>query len=384
LTEAARWGNIEIVQFFLDNQPLYADIHDRDWVGNTALLAVADIHQHKYVRCPAYCDIPPEKNEAMMNFLLDRGACASDVVLPFSDHDKTPNTVLTLAAKWSSPEMIKRLIDCGADIHAEVTYPIWDLGFYTGEDFSHVTALFAACLFNNYKAARTLIDCRGDNVEISDMIHPRDTHGLFPIHWASQNHLVQECQDVPESVVQGWAQDTISTIGLLLEYDPTMVNIQDDDGNTPLHHATYTLGLNERFYTSILKFLCDRGADASICNEKGQTPLHVLFCSTNTSLPIDVAAVSILLNHGASPTTADVDGNTPLHLAAIRLESIDAMSFLLENGGDPSQRNSKQETALDRVAMGTLSSGGVKSGEKEITIAQEGMVSILVKAREGN
>ncbi|SPJ87844.1 related to ankyrin [Fusarium torulosum] len=388
LTEAARWGHFEMVQFFLDNQPFYADIHDRDWVGNTALLAVADLHQHKYVRCPTYSGVRLETTEAMMNFLLDRGACAADVVLLSIDPHETPRmpeTVLTLAAKWSSPEIIKRLIDCGANVHAKFTYFAWDLGFYAGdEDFHHATALFVACLFDNSNAVKILIDCRGDNVDISDMLRPRDTRGLFPIHWASQNHMATECRDVPESGFQERAEDTISTIGVLLEYDPTLVNIQDDNRNTPLHHAVYTLWLNEVFYTSILKFLCDKGADASICNEKGQTPLHILFCSTHTSLPINVAAVSILLTYGASPTTADVDGNTPVHLAAVRLESVDAMSFLLENGGDASQRNLKQETALDRVAIGTLSLGAVKSEEKEITKAREDMVSILTKAGEGS
>ncbi|KIL90164.1 hypothetical protein FAVG1_06903 [Fusarium avenaceum] len=388
LTEAARWGQFDMVQFFLDNQPFYADIHDRDLWGNTALLAVADLHQHKYVRCPAYSGVPLETNEAMMNFLLDRGACAADVVVLPGDLQVTPEmpeTVLTLAAKWSSPEMIKRLIDCGANVHAKVTYTPWDLGFYAGDEkFSHATALFVACLFDNSKAAKILIDCRGDNVEISDMLRPRDTCGLFPIHWASQNHKVTPCGDVPEPTFQERAKDTISTIGVLLEYDPALVNIQDDNGNTPLHHAVYTLGLNEIFYTSILKFLCDKGADSSMCNEKGQTPLHILFCSTNASLPINVAAVSILLTYGASPTAADVDGNTPVHLAAVRLESVDAMSFLLQNGGDASQRNLKQETALDRVTLGTHSLGAVKSGEKEITKAREDMVSILTKAGEGS
>ncbi|SPJ90373.1 related to ankyrin [Fusarium torulosum] len=388
LTEAARWGHFEMVQFFLDNQPFYADIHDRDWVGNTALLAVADLHQHKYVRCPAYSSVRLETNEAMINFLLDRGACAADVILLPVDPYETPEmpeTILTLAARWSSPEIIKRLIDYGANIHAKLTYFPWDLGFYIGdEDFHHATALFITYLFDNSKAAKILIDCRGDNVDISDMLYPRDTRGLFPIYWASQNHMVTECRDVPESAFQERAQDTISTIRFLLGYNLTLVNIQDDNRNTPLYHTAYTLGLNEMFYISILKFLCDKGADASIYNEKGQTPLHILFCSTNTSLPIDVATISILLTYGASPTTADVNGNTPVYLAAIRLESIDAMSFLLENGGDAFQRNLKQETALDRVAIGTLSLGAVKSGEKELTKAREDMVSILTKAGEGS
>ncbi|KAF5658209.1 ankyrin protein, partial [Fusarium heterosporum] len=203
----------------------------------------------------------------MINFLLDRGACAADVVLLPVDPDETPKmpeTVLTLAAKWSSPEIIKRLIDCGANVHGKLTYFPWDLGFHAGEEeFPHATALFVACLFDNSKAAKILIDFRGDDVKISNMLRPRDTRGLFPIHWASQNHIVTQCQDVPESVFQERAQDTISTIGVLLEYDPTLVNIKDHDGNTPLHHAIYTLGLNEKFYMSIIKFLCNKGADAS-------------------------------------------------------------------------------------------------------------------------
>ncbi|RGP69234.1 hypothetical protein FLONG3_7870 [Fusarium longipes] len=378
LTHAARWGQIEMVKFFLDNQPLYADINDRDHWGNTALSAVADIHQHRYAfPCPECWDFQPEKNEAMMNLLLDRGACASDAVLPFRGCDETRNTVLTLASKWSSYEMIKRLIDCGADIHAKVTYSAWDLGLHAGEEDFHVTALFIACIFSNSQATKCLINHRGDNIALSDMLYPRNIHGLFPIHWAARKRPVEDYQDIPEPPYEKWTRDTTDTIALLLEHDTSMVNIKDGDGNTPLHHSVHGLGLNERYCTSVLEFLCDRGADASMCNNKGQTPLHVLCC--NTSLPVSVAAVSILLNHGANPTTADIDGNTPVHLAALRLDSIDTMAFLLDNGGDPAQLNSNCETAFDRVATGTFSFGVVKSGQ-EITKAKEEMLSTMVKS----
>ncbi|KAM0197738.1 hypothetical protein ACHAPI_004463 [Fusarium lateritium] len=52
LNEAARWGHLKMVKFFLDNQPLYAGIQERDCMGNTALASAADMYNHRYVRYP--------------------------------------------------------------------------------------------------------------------------------------------------------------------------------------------------------------------------------------------------------------------------------------------------------------------------------------------
>ncbi|ENH73468.1 hypothetical protein FOC1_g10008959 [Fusarium oxysporum f. sp. cubense race 1] len=380
LTEAAKWGHLKMVEFFLDNQPLYADIYERDSRGNTALLSAVDIYNDRYIRYPCWDQIHPEKNWAVIKLLLERGARASDVLLPVDDDvDQTPNTVLTLAAQWASPEIIKTLIDCGANVHAKVTFDAFKVAFYTEPQYiSGVTALFTACLCGNFQAAKTLVDCRGADVNLADMIRSPDGRGLLPIHWASRNDQVQECRDIPTSVFEERAQNTISTIKLLLEYDPTTINIQDNEGNTPLHHATQTLNLNKVFYTDICRFLCDKGADASIRNNRGQTPLHFLFHRAGASLPVDVAATSILLAHGARPNDADKLGVTPLHLAAMRLESMDAMSCLLQHGGDSSQRTLKQETALHRAASGTSESGGVRSEVEESIRAQDEMLERLI------
>ncbi|EGU73771.1 hypothetical protein FOXB_15717 [Fusarium oxysporum f. sp. conglutinans Fo5176] len=333
-----------------------------------------------YIRYPFWDQIHPEKNWAVIKLLLERGARASDVVLLVGDDvDQTPNIVLTLAAQWASPEIIKTLIDCGANVHAKVTFDAFKVAFYTEPEYiSGVTALFTACLCGNFQAAKTLVDCRGADVNLADMIRSPDSRGLLPIHWASRNDQVQECRDIPTSVFEERAQNTISTIELLLEYDPTTINIQDNEGNTPLHHATQTLNLNKVFYTDICRFLCDKGADASIRNNRGQTPLHFLFHRAGASLPVDVAATSILLAHGARPNDADKLGVTPLHLAAMRLESMDAMSCLLQHGGDSSQRTLKQETALHRAASGTSESSGVRSEVEESIRAQDDMLERLI------
>ncbi|RGP78273.1 hypothetical protein FLONG3_3588 [Fusarium longipes] len=378
LNEAARWGHVKMVEFFLDNQPLYADIYERDSRGNTALLSAVDVYSWRYFHYPD--EIHPEKNWAVIKLLLERGARASDVVLPVDDDiDQTPNTVLTLAAQWASPEIIKTLIDCGADVHAKVSFDAYKVAFYTEPEYIHgVTALFTACLCGNFQAAKMLVDCRGPDVGLADMIRSPDGRGLLPIHWASRNDQVQERRDIPTSVFEERAQNTISTIKLLLEYNPTTINIQDNEGNTPLHHATQTKDLNKVFYTDICRFLCDNGADARIRNNRGQTPMHFLFHRAGVSLPVDAAATSILLAHGAHPNDADKLGVSPLHLAAMRLESMDAMSCLLQHGGDPSQRTLKQETALHRAASGISMSGGVRSGVEETIRAQDQMLEKLI------
>ncbi|KAL9562751.1 hypothetical protein ACKAV7_013103 [Fusarium commune] len=50
LNEAARLGHVEIVRFLLNNQPVYADIHEKDHWGNTPILSAADIYRGTYGR----------------------------------------------------------------------------------------------------------------------------------------------------------------------------------------------------------------------------------------------------------------------------------------------------------------------------------------------
>ena len=49
LNEAARRGYLEIVEFLLNNQSLYADLHERDYAGCTAIAAASDLYSTRYV-----------------------------------------------------------------------------------------------------------------------------------------------------------------------------------------------------------------------------------------------------------------------------------------------------------------------------------------------
>ncbi|KAF4960231.1 hypothetical protein FSARC_10544, partial [Fusarium sarcochroum] len=373
----------------LTQKQLYADIHTRHHEGRTAILCAADttpIGKYDYIGQREVC---LDDNEAVMNLLLDRGSCASDVASwRDADRDKEySDTVLTFAVKWASPELIKRLIDSGANVHAKVVQNIGFLPRYPCLNFSRdVTAVFIASLYANFKAIEILIEQRGDGVDIADMTSSRDSQGRLPLHWATQCRLTYSPSDIPASRLTENAHSLIRIINLLLDIDPTTVNIQDDIGNTPLHYAALCLGRLGTQHTGIFKLLCDRGADASIRNIKKETPLHTIFYHGFSRSPVDITAIATLLAHGAKTTDIDETGNTPLHYAAWNLFYSDTVSFLLKQGADTRIRNLNQETPLHSAADSILYAHDrfgetpLRTIQKEVFKAQEDMIAELVEA----
>ncbi|KAI6755993.1 hypothetical protein HG530_011729 [Fusarium avenaceum] len=371
LNEAARYGRMEIVKFLLAHQPLYANIQDRDSKGCTAILSAADVYSERHCFQPGWNEVCLENNEAIINLLLDQGACASDTVAA-AYNKETLDTVLTLVVKWAGPGLIKRLINCGANVHTTITKWLR----FEGGSASGVNALAVACYHANIKAVETLIDCRGV-VPAASMAGYQDGLRRLPLHWATQNQLPDSLEHIPKSILRERVQNIISLIELLLSLHPAAINIQDQEGYTPLHHATESFGRNSKLYTPIFELLCKRGGDASIRNNKGQTPLHTLFDTCITNVPIDPAAISVLLAHGARVTDT-VAGSTLLHIAARNLWFADAVSCLLDHGADPTAKDSSQATALHRAASGRLRQSMVKA---EVTIrSQDDMLARLVKA----
>ncbi|KAI7762558.1 hypothetical protein LZL87_008904 [Fusarium oxysporum] len=327
LNEAARRGHVEMVQFLLDSQPLYAGIHERDCKGYTALASAADIYSVRYPDPADWRDVCVDNNEKVMDLLLDYGARASDVVLPMNDKEKTPDTVLTLAVQWAGSKLINRLIDGGADMQAKVTKLPFDLGFWNEHGYiSDINALFIACISANFKAVQSLLGGSGVGVGHADMLSSRDSRGSLPIHWATRNQLPDELLHIPAPMLQ------------------------------------------------------ERGADAGLRNKQGETPLHTLFRRDGTNVPVDAVAVSTLLAHGANATDADHAGNTPLHVACFNVNFSDAVSVLLQHGADPALRNSKQETPIHRVAHFNCPPSALRSKADEVMRVQDDMLDRLVKA----
>ena len=98
------------------------------------------------------------------------------------------------------------------------------------------------------------------------------------------------------------------------------LNIQDDDGDTPLHWAADG-------YTDIARALIDAGADLNIQDDDGWTPLHWVAGSGYT----DIARA--LIDAGADLNIQDDDGWTPLHQVAFNGHA-DIARLLIDAGAN--------------------------------------------------
>jgi len=152
-------------------------------------------------------------------------------------------------------------------------------------------------------------------------------------------------------------------------------NIQDAQGNTPLHHAARSAG------AAIATLLCDAGAKLDTCNAEAYSPL-ALACqlanwplaqfllereaSTEPAggLPALLAAAStetddpsgiqLLLSHQANIDACDPQQRSALHLAAA-CGHVDIIKALLEAGGKIDLRDRTGRTAwLEAAAHGQL------------------------------
>jgi ankyrin repeat protein len=369
LWEACENAQVDTVCFLLDNEPLFrhahsgiGDIHTIGQSGKTALLSAAisfttwdreiyDIREHL------------ARGEQLMQMLLDRGACAHDGIRWHPDIELDPivmagvpreevfrETVLSLAVSQASPDLIKRLINGGANVHSKTLHsfnqPVHVMG--NRQSFQGVTPLHIGSYYLNVEGIQALLDHRGSDIDIVDMVSCRDSHGSLPLHWAaagpgdSEEYYVLSGRDV--------ALQRISIFKLLLGPDPTSINARDNRGQTALFWATRNRGQSGSRHFDILKFLCDNGADVSVRDRNGQTPLHWLGFPNWTSEPIDTAIIDLFLAHGAKLGDTDLDGNTPLHLAVRCLTQVNAVRFLLYRGADVDAKNSKGNTPLHEVA----------------------------------
>jgi hypothetical protein len=77
---------VEVVQFLLDNQPLYAYIQERGNNRESAISSAADTRGTRTIDYLSHQEVCLNNNEAITHLLLDRDACASDSLTRYNDH----------------------------------------------------------------------------------------------------------------------------------------------------------------------------------------------------------------------------------------------------------------------------------------------------------
>ncbi|XP_060806287.1 uncharacterized protein LOC106140771 isoform X2 [Amyelois transitella] len=119
------------------------------------------------------------------------------------------------------------------------------------------------------------------------------------------------------------------------------VNVQDDNGYTPLHHAC----LHGR--KEIVRLLLAADASPCVVDKKGATPLHL------AAFKGDSDVVAMLLAHNNPPVNIDQltsDHETALLIAA-HFGYVDVVAQLMAKGADVTIENNNGESALDLAAQ---------------------------------
>lgn len=182
--------------------------------------------------------------------------------------------------------------------------------------------------FDNIKKAKTVIEANPDLVNLTD------EDGRTLLHFA----VLQHNKDM---------------VTLLLE-NKAKVDAKTKEGWTPLHVAI-VFGFGSA--TEIAEILLAHNADVNAKNkdQNDDTPLH-LAVALFTNTKIEIETVKLLLSKKADVNAKNKNGQTPLHFAVDDIKKRELIELLLANNADINAKTNEGITPLK-----------IASGNKEIT-----------------
>ncbi|PCG19506.1 ankyrin repeat domain-containing protein [Brachyspira sp. G79] len=298
------------------------------------------------------------------------------------DYDYTP---LMIAAAINDYDMVKFLVEKGADVNAKTHF----------EYSSVVTPLLLSLDNENSSVAEYLINNGAD-------INVTNEDGETPLMYASKVHnikvielLIQKGADINAFDNYGntaliYGVNNLETVKLLVENGADVnfykggstalisaceyshernidvikylvsknanINAQDNEGDTALNKTLDTSdeGSIDILDFEIANFLIEQGADVNIKNEDQYTPLIYLGMGegnfNNKSFQeYRIKLAEVLLEKGADINAQDYNGYTSLIWACSRKFDEPYVKFLVEKGADVNIENDYGDTALDRA-----------------------------------
>ncbi len=279
-----------------------ADINERNKKGVTPLALAVENNWAEHISFYANldADIHAEDMEGNtpLSLALQAGLETTKLLVSkknIGTRDSFGNTPLHVAISHAvDPEVIRFLLDCGADVNAR--------------NRNGDTPLYIAVNTNNRTAGEMLLSRGAD-------VFTNNTENYSPLKLAM--------------IKGGEVQDWIFT--------SDVIKARDGIGNTPLHYAA------EWKLDSAVQALIEKSADINAQNSTGESPL---FSAVKADSP---STIYLLIAKGADQNIRDYLGNTALH-ACIRWNAKDAAMMLIRNGADPNAQNVSGKTPLHEAA----------------------------------
>ena len=282
----------------------------------------------------------------------------------------------------SNPEIVKLLLDAGADPNA--------VDDYSGVPTLHMAVMLSAYA-SNPEAQSYVPGDGGDLVEntlksLELLLErgadagARDKYGqsaLF-LYFASQVGEFRRADGSPDLVgpdprvvelllssdaevtVESEADQMLLRYAMMVRSGPEVIGLLLDHGagaaamaaagdylGTPLHLAAM---FNPD--PLVLELLLERGEDAAVPGPLGRTALHLVALIGEA----EPKAVRLLLDHGADVNAAADQGDTPLHYAASH-SGPDIVKVLLERGADVAARDHSMNIPLHAAVTDGYLSG---------------------------
>ena len=236
-----------------------------------------------------------------------------------------PRTPLMYAAGEGRVDVVKYLIDHGADVNKEA--------------WNKRTALHYASKRGDLKVVEALLS-KGAEIDVEDRYH------RIPLMLAAEKgnndvslYLVDHGADVDKkdsckrTTLHYASRGGDSRVVEALLSKGAEIDVEDGDGRSPLMLAA------ESGRIDILLYLIDCGADVHKKDGHERTALHY------ASKRGDLKVVEALLSKGAGIDVEDGDGRSPLMLAAAKRD-IDILLYLIDCGADVDKKDGHKRTAL--------------------------------------
>ncbi|VDN03065.1 unnamed protein product [Thelazia callipaeda] len=272
-------------------------------------------------------------------------------IINCKDFDGRESTPLHFAAGYNRVEVLKYLLEKGANIEARDTG--WLVPLHNACAYGHLvvaellvkyganlnavdkwgyTPLHEAALKGKFEVCKLLL------LNGADSKH-KGRDGKIPLDVVKEEFLTgaEDVRDLlrgDEAVLEAAKEGDIEKIRKIVI--PSTINCRDVRGrfSTPLHLAA---GYNN---LEVARFLLENGAEVNLKDKGGLIPLH------NASSFGHLEIAGLLIDCGADVNHPDKWGYTPLHEAALKGRT-QICSLLLNNGADITLKNNEGSTALD-------------------------------------